>query len=71
MTEDDEHSIHMRLQLERNVRKCKGLPEYLILLAQELYKYPFNEIEVVEKESDELLSLPIHHKAKHKMTVSF
>ena len=48
MTEDDEHTIHKRLQLERNVRKCKGLPEYLILLAQVLYKHPFNEIEVVE-----------------------
>ena len=71
MTEEDLDTIHTRLQLYRNVRKCKGLPEYLILLAQELYKHPFNEIEVVEKESDELLNLPIHHKARHKMKVSF
>jgi hypothetical protein len=71
MSEQDDHTIHKRLELERNVRQCKGLPEYLILLANEIYKHPFNEIEAVEKQSDELLNLPIHHKAKHKMKVSF
>jgi len=57
-------TINKRLQIEPIVEKCKGLPKYLILLANQLWKHPFNEIEVVEKQKDKYINKPIHHKAK-------
>jgi hypothetical protein len=52
MTDEDTHTLHKRLELEENVRLCRGLPEYIIMFAKILNNHPFNEIHAIEKEPD-------------------